>query len=224
MAQRWHDLLFAHWPMPATALAGHIPAGLHLDTYEGQAWLGVVPFRMSGIRLHWLPPIPGLSAFPELNVRTYVTDGEKPGVWFFSLDAANRVAVAAARRWFHLPYFYARMQQQGEDYCSVRAHKGAPPAEFRAHYRPTGAPIQARPGSLEHWLTERYALYAASPQGRLWRGNIHHRPWPLQPAEAEISRNTMAQAHGIHLPDTAPLLHFARRLDVIVWALEEIMR
>ncbi len=109
MAQSWHDLLFAHWKVDAAVLRPHVPAELEVDTFEGQSWLGVVPFRMSGVRLRWTPALPWLSAFLELNVRTYVTAQGKPGVWFFSLDAANPVAVAAARLSFHLPYFKARM-------------------------------------------------------------------------------------------------------------------
>jgi uncharacterized protein YqjF (DUF2071 family) len=221
MAQSWHDLLFAHWRVDAAALGALLPPGLALDTFAGEAWVGVVPFRMSGIRLRGLPAVPGTSAFPELNVRTYVTDGEHPGVWFFSLDAAHALAVRVARRWFHLPYFDARMRCDadgaGIDYASERTHRGAPPAALRARYRPTGEVSRASPGSLERWLTERYCLYARSPRGLL-RGEIHHAPWPLQPAAAEIETNTMAAAVGIPLPDEPPLLHFARRIDVVCWA------
>ena len=221
MAQSWHDLLFAHWPVEPSVVAALLPPGLTLDTHEGCAWIGVVPFRMSGIRLRGLPPVPGTSAFPELNVRTYVTDGTKPGVWFFSLDAANALAVTVARVWFHLPYFRARMRGDASgddiDYSSVRTHGGAQPGEFRARYGPTGAVYAAASGTLEHWLTERYCLYAQSPRGLL-RGEIHHVPWPLQPAWAEIETNTIAAASGITLPDTEPLLHFARRIDVPCWS------
>ena len=197
MAQSWHDLLFAHWPVPASELSPHLPPGLTLDTYESCAWVGVVPFRMSGIRLRGLPPVPGTSAFPELNVRTYVTDGAKPGVWFFSLDAANALAVAVARAWFHLPYFRARMRcdTKGDEivYGSRRTHPGATPGVFRGRYGPAGDVYRSSAGTLEHWLTERYCLYAPSPRGVV-RGEIHHVPWPLQPAWAEIDTNTIAAA------------------------------
>lgn len=224
MTQSWHDLLFAHWPVPPAALAPllrTLPGGLELDLWQGEAWIGVVPFRMSGVRPRWAPALPGLSAFPELNVRTYVRQRGAAGVYFFSLDAANAVAVAVARAWFALPYFRARMrcEARGEalDYRSRRTHRGAPPAELAARYGPSGPPRPAAAGTLEHWLTERYALFV--PRGRgLWRGDIHHRPWPLQAAEAEFERDTMARAAGLTLPDRAPLLHFARRLDVCVWA------
>lgn len=221
MAQRWHDLLFAHWALPPEAIAPRIPASLPLDTWEGRAYVGVVPFRMSGIRLRGTPPLPGLSSFLELNLRTYVTVGGKPGVFFWSLDAANRVAVRAARLGFHLPYFDAEMSLEREGqrlaYDSRRTHRGAPAAEFAARYEPVGEVVHAAPGSLDAWLTERYCLYAAGPHGRVYRGEIHHEPWPLQAARAEISCNTMAAAAGIELPDVPPLLCFARRLDVVIW-------
>lgn len=226
MFQRWHELLFAHWPVAPDALRPLLPPGLELETFEGDAWIAVVPFRMSAIHPRLLPPLPWLSAFPELNVRTYVTAGGKPGVWFFSLEAANPVAVAAARRLFHLPYCNAAMSlaRQGDEvvYSSVRTHRGAPPANCEVRYRPTGAPSSASPGTLEHWLTERYCLYAADPQGGLWRGEIDHVPWPLQPAEAAFSTNTMTEPLGLQLPDRAPLLHYAHKLDVRVWPLRPV--
>jgi uncharacterized protein len=199
-----------------------LPRELELDTFDGQAWLGIVPFRMSGVRLRGLPRLPGLSAFPELNVRTYVRHGTRPGVWFFSLDAANRLAVAGARAWFRLPYFRARMScsRAGEDviYASTRTHPGAPGAALAGRYGPRGETASPRPGTHEHWLTERYCLYARSRPGSLWRAEIHHAPWRLQAAEAAFARNTMAHGLGLELPARAPLLHFARRQDVVVWA------
>ncbi len=233
MAQSWHDLLFAHWALPVDTLRRLIPAPLEIDTYDGSVWIGIAPFRMTGVRIRGLPALPGLSAFPELNVRTYVTLGGKPGVFFFSLDAGSRLAVAVARRWFHLPYFYARMSLRavgdGIQYASRRAPGGASggrqaqpqhsdsTAEFIAEYRPAGEAFRTAAGSLEHWLTERYCLYAADSRHRIYRGEIHHRPWPLQPAAGEISVNTMTAPLGIRLPGAPPLLHFARRLDVVVW-------
>jgi uncharacterized protein YqjF (DUF2071 family) len=225
MAQSWHDLLFAHWPVPAHRLRTLIHPALTLDTFDAQAWLGVVPFRMTGVRPRFVPPVPGLSAFAELNVRTYVVAGGKPGVVFFSLDAANGLAVTLARRFFYLPYFHARMSCAAEGdairYASRRTHQGAPGAELRGRYGPTGPVALAVPGSLEHWLTERYCLYAEDPRGGLHRCEIHHDPWPLQPAQAEIEVNTMADPVGIPLAGP-PLLHFARRLDVVVWWLQAL--
>jgi uncharacterized protein len=221
MAQVWHDLLFAHWPIPVETMRAAVPSSLEIDLFEGRAWLGIVPFRMSGVRLRWTPALPGLSAFPEMNVRTYVRLDDRPGVLFFSLDATNPIAVGVARAWFHLPYFSARMTcaRDGDAirYAHRRTHAGAPPAELSASYVPTGSVFHARPGTLEHFLTERYCLYAAPDARRVWRAEIHHPPWPLQPATAAIERNTMARAHGFELPADEPLLHFARRQDVVVW-------
>lgn len=218
---RWHDLLFMHWPVPAALLRAQLPAGLELDTFEGEAWIGVVPFRMSGIRHRFSPPLPWLSAFPELNVRTYVTSRGRRGVWFFSLDAANPVAVRAARWLFHLPYFDARMtcvrDGEGVKYSSMRTHRGAPACAFEADYRPTGPPRQAAPGTLDDFLTNRLSLYAADRRGRVYRGDIEHAPWPLQAAEAEVRVNSMTAPVGIRLPPRPPLLHFARILDVWAW-------
>jgi len=222
MTQRWHDLLFAHWPLPPSDLRSLIPAGLAIDTFDGRAWLGVVPFRMSGVRLRDTPPLPWLSKFPELNVRTYVARDGKPGVWFFSLDAANPLAVAIARRWFNLPYFRAAMRavETGGhiEYQCARTHRYAPSAILSATYGPLGAPFEAQPGTLEYFLTERYCLYTADRHGHLIRAEIHHRPWPLQRAEAQFTENTMATAAGVRLPDTSALLHFSRRQDVLVWS------
>jgi hypothetical protein len=222
MAQTWHDLLFAHWPIAPAKLKPLVPAPLALDLFDGQCWVGTVPFCMSGIRGRGLPALPGLSHFPELNVRTYVTHGDKPGVYFFSLDAANLPAVWAARVFYHLPYFHAAMncaamscaEGNGTILYSSRRHRS--PAEFRGSYRPVSEVQQRQKGSIEGWLTERYCLYTHHA-GRVYRGEIHHMPWPLQDAEAEIEINTVPAAAGIELPDSAPLLHFARRLEVLIW-------
>jgi len=226
MRQEWHELLFAHWPLPADVIRPLLPLGLGLDTYEGQAWVGVVPFRMAGVRPRATVPLPWLSAFPELNVRTYVVAEEKPGVFFFSLDAANPVAVQLARWFFALPYYYARMRcirrEDAVQYTSLRKQADAPEARLAWAYRPTLAPALAAPGSLAHWLTERYCLYSANRRGNLFRGEIHHPPWKLQEAEAERRVNTMAQASGIELPEIAPLLHYSERQEVLVWLPEPV--
>ena len=217
----WHDLLFMHWPVPEEVLRSLIPPALHLDTFGGRAWLGITPFRMSDVRPRFLPSVPPLSNFPELNVRTYVTAGGKPGIWFFSLDAANPVAVRLARATFHLPYFdaemYCRVVGDEVRYWSVRTRRGAPGAKFAARYRPVGEPFESRPGTLENFLTERYCLYAADGRGHLYRGDIHHYPWPLQRAELEIESLAMTEQIGVALPETEPLLHFSKRLDVLAW-------
>ena len=224
MEQYWHDLLFAHWHVPVSQLRPLVPAKLPLDEFEGNAWVGVVPFRMSGIRARFLPPVPGFSSFPELNVRTYVTLDGKPGVYFFSLDAAHLPAVWAARATYRLPYFYARMslEESGEEirYRSERVHLPRP-ANFRGRYWPVG-PVHLRPrGTLEHWLSERYCLYTVAGD-RVYRGEIHHEPWPLQDAEARIEENSMASVAGIELPPTAPVLHFAKQLRVLIWPIQSV--
>jgi uncharacterized protein YqjF (DUF2071 family) len=226
MAMQWHDLLFMHWPVPPAVMQAWIPPALTLDMFDGTAWLGIVPFCMAGARPRLVPPLPWLSTFPELNVRTYVTAEGKPGVWFFSLDASNPLAVRGARTLFHLPYYDAAMTAECNEgvvqYTSRRTHRGAPSADFVGRYRPIGPVYHATAGSLEYWLTERYCLYAADRRGWVWRGDIHHARWPLQPAEADIACNTMAEPLQLRLPQRAPLLHFARRLDVVAWTLEAV--
>jgi len=220
--QTWHSLAFLHWPVGAELLRPLIPPGLTLEEYDGTAWVAVTPFWMSGVTMRGIPALPFLSRFPELNTRTYVTRDGMPGVWFFSLDAGNFPAVLAARRLFHLPYFYARMDHRTVDgrifYRSERA--GGP--GFEGRYAPTGEVTESRPGTIEHWLTERYCLYAMDPDGELYRVEIHHAPWPLQVGEVEIERNDLLSAQGIPATGTPSLVHFASRLDVVIWSPEPV--
>ncbi len=227
MGQRWSNLLFIHRQTDAVALRALVPPALTLDLHDGAAWVSVTPFYLSHLRPRGLPPLPGISQFPELNVRTYVTVGGKPGVYFFSLDAGNALAVYGARALYRLPYFRASMLvREARDgtlyYRSRRIHRTAPPAEFVAQYRPAGAVTHSKPGSLDHWLTERYCLYAIDSARRVFRAEIHHHPWPLQPAELETERDTMAAAAGLTLRNGPARLSFARRLDVLVWAPERV--
>lgn len=221
MEQTWNGLLFAHWPLAPESLRALIPAVLPLDTFNGQCWVAVTPFHMTGVCGRWMPPVPGTSRFPELNVRTYVNYGGKPGVFFFSLDAASHLAVWGARAAYHLPYFYARMRVRPEKDCVRYDSFRSRNAEFGGMYRPVGSVQLRQPGTLEHWLTERYCLYTVF-RGSLFRAEIHHAPWPLQDAEAEISANTMAAAAGIQLPEVPPLLHFSKKLEVLIWPLRKI--
>jgi uncharacterized protein YqjF (DUF2071 family) len=225
MRQRWCDLLFAHWPMPASRLRAFVPQELEIDEHEGTSWVGVVPFRMEGVMARPLPDLPGVSAFAELNLRLYVRYGDKPGVWFVSLDAANGLAVWAARRFFHLPYFRADMAVREEGariHYSSKRRNSAAPVVFRGEYGPVSEVELARPGTLEHFLTERYCLYTRAASGAILRAEVHHAPWPLQPASATIDENTIASAQGLPLEGPPPLLHFSRRLDVIVWPIERV--
>jgi len=226
LRMKWLDLAFLHWPVDPVLLRPHIPAGLEVDTFDGEAWLGVVPFRMAGVAPRLCPEVPGLSAFPELNLRTYVRAEGKPGVWFFSLDVTSRVCVFMARTFFHLPYNHARMQVSesgGEHLYASLAHHGGEDHAFRARYRPEGPELRAARGSVEEWLTERYCLYSASAGGQLFRGHIQHRPWPLQAATVEVEENTLARGlAGVDLSGPPPLVHFARSLDVVAWLLERV--
>ena len=226
MTQRWNDLLFAHWPIPANELTGLVPENLTVDTFEGSAWVGVVPFWMDQIRMRGMPRIPGASRFPELNLRTYVRERHtnQAGVYFFSLDAASPLAVSAARVFYKLPYYWARMKIAADEsrtfhYSSERLF-GPRPANFRACYRSLGKPCVK--GGIESFFTEHYALFTLGRHRETARVNIHHLPWPLEMAEAEFEVNDLPQAHGIRLPDTRPLLQYSRELVVYIWALESM--
>lgn len=224
MFMRWHDLLFLHWPVRPETVRALIPDMLELDTFDGWCWIGVVPFHMTGVQPRYLPL---RMAFPELNVRTYVKTRGRSGVWFFSLDATSWLAVRAAR-WLGLPYYDARISLEIERdairYHSTRTDNRAPPAEFDASYTPTAPAYRANPGTLDHWLTERYCLYAGKDPGEVVYGEIHHPPWPLQAAEVELRTNTMTRAAGIEIPASLPLCHFARQLEVLAWPVVPMRR
>ena len=220
MTQTWHDVLFVHWPVSAAQLRAKVPADFALDLFDGMAWLGVVAFRMTNVAPRGVPALPWVSEFPELNVRTYVRVGDEPGIFFFSLDAGSALAVHAARTMLNLPYFTASMAVSAEHemvrYDSRRdGFRGD--AEFHATYGPTGSSFRATRGSLEHFLTERYCFYNLNHHDEPYRLDIHHLPWPLRPARAELSVNTMAEVQGIALPDEPPLLHFVDRQDTVAW-------
>jgi uncharacterized protein len=225
MAQTWEDLLFAHWRVPEEQLRAHVPDSITLDTHEGEAWLGITPFLLRGLRGRGTLPIPKVSSFLEVNVRTYVTVEDKPGIWFFSLDAENPLAVEGARRGYKLPYFRARMSAETRGgwitYSSSRRDERSKPRVFNGRYRGEGEVFNAEPGSLEWFLAERYCLYTLDVGGTLLRAEIHHPLWPLQEARAEIDLNTMPP-DGIELEDEEPLFHFARRQDVVIWTPESV--
>jgi uncharacterized protein YqjF (DUF2071 family) len=220
MGQTWNDLLFAHYRVDQEALRAVLPPQVPLDTFDGSAWIGVTPFVVTGLRPRLVPPLPFTARFEEINVRTYATVDGKPGIWFLSLDAGNRLAVEAARRAYRLPYFRSRFEvaraDGGVSYRSRRVHGGTAEARFAATYRSTGPASYATPGTFDHWCTERYCLYTLDGEQRLLRGDIHHPPWQLEPAAAEIEENTMARPYGIDLRGD-PILHLARRQDVVFW-------
>lgn len=222
MRQSWCDLAFAHWPVPVDVLRPWVPEPLEIQQFEGTSWVGVVPFQMRGVMARGLPPLPWLSAFAELNLRLYVEHQSKPGVWFLSLDAANPIAVWAARRFFFLPYMNAKMSLRSSagtpsniEYRSQRTDQ--PQADFEATYRPLGDVYESQPGTLEHWLTERYCLYAQSASKHLYRAEIQHVPWPLQRGEIQIQTNQLGEAFGIELSAEPHLVHFVKRIDVVNW-------
>jgi hypothetical protein len=226
MKQRWLDLLFAHWRVPSETLREVVPPQVPIDEFDGSAWVGVTPFKVERLRARGTPPVPGISSFLETNVRTYTTIGGEPGIWFFSLDAENRSAVLAARRFYRLPYFLAEMSgtagSAGDgriEYSTERTSDDGPPAALEIEYSPTGPVGHAQPGTLDHFLTERYCLYTLDGDGRVMRGDIDHPPWPLQPAEAVVRRNTMGVQIGADLSGE-PLLHFAGLQDVVFWPLK----
>ena len=221
MQMRWRELLFAHWVVDASVVRPLIPARLQLDLFEDRCYVGAVPFLMERVTPRLVPPLPGLHAFPELNLRTYVTLGGKPGVWFFSLDAGQKLAVRVARRLFHLPYFDAKFEIALADsqvnYSSARTHRAAPAAKFSATYQALGPVYRSAAGTLDAWLTERYCLYSADALNGIYRGEIDHQPWPLQNAAAAIHMNTLGDWLGIELSHPPATLHFAKLLDVHAW-------
>jgi uncharacterized protein len=225
MTQRWNDLLFLHYSLAPELVRAVVPDVLTLDTYEQRAWVSVVPFWINHMRPPGVPSLPWFSRFNELNVRTYVTYGGKPGVYFFSLDASNLSAVWGARIFYRLPYWQASMKVKGKgsgkiQYESKREH-GPRPAVLKCSYGPAERQtFHARPGSLQHFLTERYCLYTVNRR-RLYRGEIHHLPWDLQPAHFEVSENTMAKAAGLEL-GAPELSAFSREQKVLFWAPERL--
>lgn len=221
MKQTWSDLLFAHYPIQFDVLRKLVPEALPLDSYNGMCWVGVVPFRMSGVGVRGLPPIPGTDTFPELNVRTYVTLDGKPGVYFFSLDAANWLAVKAAKTLYHLPYWYADMtiKNRGTTIEFESKRRNHSEIELACSYRPISAPFQAAEGSFEEWLVERYCFYTLNASGVPLRCDILHEPWTLQEAEAEFSYHSILSKQGIAVESDLPILHFAKKIDVRAWPL-----
>jgi uncharacterized protein len=225
MQMTWSELLFAHWPIDPDAVARLLPHGVSLDTRDGKAWVGVVPFLMSNVTPRLCPPIPGLSRFLELNVRTYVTVDGKPGVWFFSLDAESRIAVRVARTTFNLPYMDATMSLNKNEagqilYQSRRTHRGEPSANFDATYQPDNEFREAKAGSLEHWLTARYCLYSANRKGSVFRGEIDHPPWQLATAMYDERINTMGKPFGFEFLGEPHLL-CAKPVDVQAWIVQK---
>jgi uncharacterized protein YqjF (DUF2071 family) len=233
MHQKWRELLFLHWAVPPESVRALLPSSLELDLYEGRAYVGLVAFTMCGVRPVAMPPVPGLSSFHETNLRTYVHfKGRDPGVWFFSLDAANAIAVRLARRFFHLPYHHARMFLEREwagagevrsaiSYAGVRRWPGPFPGSYVIRAEISGPVVLAVPGSLEHFLAERYMLYCRR-QDSIFRGRVHHVPYPLQSARVLCLDETLFAASGLSRPACDPIAHYAAGVDVEIFGLESL--
>ena len=238
MYQKWRDLLFLHWPIPVEELRPLVPLDLEIDLYDGIAYVGLVPFLMTGVRPVGLPPVRGLSTFCETNVRTYVHfQGRDPGVWFFSLDAANSLAVKLARAWFHLPYYFSRMYLKREYevpdrpeaglrrdfspilYAGSRHRDESLPSSYSIRAHPIEEPRMAMPGTLEHFLVERYILYVYSASGQLCRGHVAHLPYPIQNAQSSLLSESLLSSNKIHATSAPQLSHFSSGVDVKVFNL-----
>lgn len=232
MLQSWHHLLFLHWEVPAAELQALLPPGLDLDTYEGKAYIGLIPFTMTGVRPVGVPAVPGLSSFHEINVRTYVhRNGKDPGVWFFSLDASSVLAVTAARAAYHLPYFNASIDFEATKEplptIDFRTHRddarGPMPANAHIRYRPIEGPVQESvPNTIEHFLIERYILYAADEAKDLYRARVHHQPYPMQRAEVLELEETLIWSAGVKRPQQPATRHYAKGVDVHIYGLEKV--
>lgn len=225
MKQTWNDLLFAHYPIKLEVLRKLVPDLLPLDSFNGMGWIGVVPFHMTDIRLRGLPPIPGTDRFPELNVRTYVTLNGKPGVYFFSLDATNRLAVKVAQMFYHLPYLAAdiNVQHDGTKIDFESRRRSDADVNLMCSYRPISKPYYAAKGSFDYWMTERYCLYTLNKRGVPLRCDILHEPWQLQHAKAEFRHNTMLSKQGIQVDNEMPIVHFSKKIVVRMWPLVHIL-
>ena len=224
--QSWQQELFAHWPVEGAALRAALPPGLELDTFDGQAWVGATPFIIRHSHIRGLPPLPPIAEYLELNLRTYVRHDDMPGVWFFSLDASSRTAVLGGRTLYRLPYFSAEMRltERAGPVAEVEYQSRRPDgsAAFRARYAAAGPPSHATPGSLDHFLFERYLLYAGLHRGGLLRAHVHHAPWPLQPADTEVDAEDLLRAAGIAADVQPALLHYSERQDTLIWGPERV--
>jgi uncharacterized protein YqjF (DUF2071 family) len=211
-AQTRRDALLAFWRVEPDELARLLPPEVAVDAHDASAWAGIGACRVAGLRLRGLPPLLGLSSFPQVEAAACVTAGDRPGLWLFSLEVPKGLLVEAAKRVHRLPAYRARVTASPRGYDAVRDGRA-----FHARYAPRGAPRTAEPGSLEHFLTERFALYTADG-GRLYRAELHHRPWLLQDAEVTVEAATLAPL----TLEGAPTALYAEQQDMLVWPLEEV--
>ncbi len=221
MKQTWNDLLFAHYPIKLEVLRKLVPEVLPLDSFNSLGWIGMVPFKMTGVRLRGLPPVHGTNSFAQVNVRTYVSLDGKPGVYFLSQDAANWLASSLAHTFFHLPYLHAdinvKLGNARIDFDSKR--RGNKQAELVCSYRPISEPSYAEKGTFDEWMAERYCFYAINKKGVPFRCDVLHQPWLLQEAEAEITQNALLTKQGILVEKESPVFHFSKKMEVRTWPL-----
>lgn len=231
MYMQWQDLLFLHWRIDPELVQATLPSGLVVDTFDGAAWVGIVPFSMQGVRPRGCPPVPGLSSFLELNLRTYAVDrAGRPGVWFYTLETHHRLAVFMARTFFHLPYRYADMnlRHTGDAWihyhCQSRRKGVRQPGQAFA-WRRHGTIRTAEPGSLEFFLLERYRLFAGPDRrSRLFSGQVRHRPYPVQSAELDHMDTRLFPLHGFPEPEGPPdAVHASAGVRVNVHPLRGLM-
>lgn len=225
MTQTWEHLLFAHWAVSPKALRGLIPAGLELDTHDGFAWISVIPFLLTRVRLRHLFPVPYVTTFPEINVRTYVKAGSTRGVYFLSLDTSHLLVTGIAKYWYRLPYYHARMDFRPHatriDFQSERRPEKTP--AFCGSYWPVSEPALAGENTLEHWLTERYTLFCQCKKTkRLYYANVYHEPWMLQRADAHIQANSMLSPLSLTVSEKPDLMVYARGVESYIWPLERL--
>jgi len=226
MRMRWRHLMFAHWRVTPESLRRRVPDAFEIDTFDGSAWIGLVPFTMLDVSPIMLPrlPIRGVTNFHECNVRTYVRRGADHGVYFFSLDAASRLAVWAARTFFHLPYFNARIDlQRAGDEVTYRVHRlDEPRATMHCRWCAGRRCEPSQPGDLAHFLTERYQLMTTDRLGRPRRCRIWHEPWPLREASLTVLDDELVSKVGVQIPMKEPVTHHVDELDVRAWPLQRM--
>jgi len=221
--QSWLDLAFIHYRIDAKQLSDRLPVGLKLQEFDGSAWVGVVPFRMAGVMRRPFPDMPHFSTFPEVNLRTYVECEGKPGVWFFSLDADSWPVVFGGKKFYHLPYHSAKMQQEFNDgwfLFSSRRRSGE--CELDVRYRPIGEVFFPVQGTFEHWATERYCLYSHSPRHGVSRVEVHHAPWPLQRADVVMQKSGVLSAVGLTPLNEEPVCHYSTGVHVVSFGNENV--
>jgi uncharacterized protein YqjF (DUF2071 family) len=225
MKQSWKNVFFIHLPVSAPSLRPHIPSCLDLDVYEGEPWISLVLFTIEGIYLKGIP-FSVVSAFPEINVRTYISYNKRPGVFFLSLDAKHWATYTIAKKWYHLPYYESQISvkqtNQFTSYNSIRKDRKVVPAEFKGTLKSLSETFYSKQNSLEYWLTERYYLYSSNQGKDAFRAKIHHEPWQLQEAKAEINANTLISSMNILPLNEDPIVHFSTGTNVLISNLNKL--